>query len=87
MNISLPVDLRQWVDKQVDEGGYGTASEYIRDMLRRKRERQVKQEVEALVLEAMESGEMEDVNDRYWADLRAEARKQLKALRSRKAKV
>ena len=87
MNISLPADLRQWVDKQVDEGGYGTASEYVRDMLRRRRERQVKQEVEALVFEAMESGEMEEADDKYWANLRAEARKQLKALRARKAKA
>lgn len=87
MNISLPVDLRQWVDKQVDEGGYGTASEYIRDMLRRKRERQVKQEVEALVLEAMESGELEVMDDKDFADIRNEARRSLKALRARKAKA
>jgi hypothetical protein len=47
----------------------------------------VKREVESLVLEAMASGEMEEANDRYWADLRAEARKQLKASRARKAKA
>lgn len=86
MNISLPVDLRQWVDKQVDEGGYGTASEYIRDMLRRKRERQVKQEVEALVLEAMESGATVVMDDRDFADIRNEARRSLKTLRARKAR-
>ena len=42
MNVSLPEDLKHWVDEQVREGGYGTASEYLRDMLRRAREREAR---------------------------------------------
>jgi antitoxin ParD1/3/4 len=37
MNVSLPKDLRDWLNDQVEAGGYGTASEYLRDMLRRAR--------------------------------------------------
>ncbi len=87
MNISLPGDLRKWVDKQVDIGGFSTASEYVREMLRRERQRQMKREVESLILESMASGKMEEAGDKYWANLRAEARKRLKTSRARKAKA
>lgn len=87
MNISLPADLRKWVDKQVSTGGFTTASEYVRDMLRRERRRQMKREVESLILESMASGKMEEAGDGYWSDLRAQARKRLKAPRGRKTKA
>ncbi|MFI5381559.1 MAG: type II toxin-antitoxin system ParD family antitoxin [Tepidisphaerales bacterium] len=38
MSISLPAVLKEWVDMRVETCGYGTASEYIREMIRRERE-------------------------------------------------
>ena len=35
MNISLPDSLKSFVDTQVTERGYGTSSEYVRDLIRR----------------------------------------------------
>lgn len=35
MNISLPTSLKVLVDAQVEARGYGTVSEYIRDLIRR----------------------------------------------------
>ena len=40
MNISLPDSLRSFVDKQVSERGYGTSSEYVRELIRRDQDRQ-----------------------------------------------
>ena len=40
MNVSLPEDLKAFVDRQVDEGGYGSTSEFVRDLLRREQDRQ-----------------------------------------------
>jgi len=40
MNVSLPNELRAFVDEQVDEGRYGSASEYVRDLIRRDQDRQ-----------------------------------------------
>ena len=40
MNVSLPDELRSYVDEQVDDGGYGSTSEYVRDLIRRDRDRQ-----------------------------------------------
>jgi antitoxin ParD1/3/4 len=35
MNVSLPDDLKSFVDSQVDHGNYGSTSEYVRDLIRR----------------------------------------------------
>lgn len=39
MNISLPDSLKAFVDEQVNERGYGTSSEYVRELIRRDRDR------------------------------------------------
>ena len=35
MNISLPEALKDFVDEQVSQRGYGTSSEYLRELIRR----------------------------------------------------
>lgn len=40
MNVSLPDELKSYVDEQVSEGGYGSTSEYVRDLIRRDQDRQ-----------------------------------------------
>ena len=35
MNISLPETLKSFVDGQVVERGYGTSSEYVRELIRK----------------------------------------------------
>ena len=38
MNISLPQELKDFVDEQVKRG-YGTSSEYVRELIRKDRDR------------------------------------------------
>lgn len=40
MNVSLPDELKSYVDGQVGDGGYGSTSEYVRELIRRDKERQ-----------------------------------------------
>ena len=40
MNISLPDSLKNFVDEQVSQRGYGTSSEYVRELIRKDQERQ-----------------------------------------------
>ena len=40
MNISLPVELKAFVDDQVQVGGYSSTSEYVRELVRRDQDRQ-----------------------------------------------
>lgn len=39
MNISLPEPLKEYVDRKVTEAHYGTASEYVRELIRRDQDR------------------------------------------------
>jgi antitoxin ParD1/3/4 len=39
MNISLPDSLKAFVDEQVSQRGYGTSSEYVRELIRRDQDR------------------------------------------------
>ena len=39
MNVSLPDELKVFVDERVVHDGYGSTSEYVRDLIRRDRER------------------------------------------------
>ena len=38
LNISLPKQLKAYIEAQVVEGEYGTPSEYVRDLIRRDKE-------------------------------------------------
>ena len=40
MNVSLPDELKSFVDERVGHGGFGSTSEYVRDLIRRDRERE-----------------------------------------------
>ncbi|WNV05207.1 type II toxin-antitoxin system ParD family antitoxin [Candidatus Methylospira mobilis] len=39
MNISLPDTLKSFVDEQVNQGCYGTSSEYVRELIRKDQDR------------------------------------------------
>ena len=39
MNISLPDSMKTFVDEQVQTRGYGTSSEYVRELIRRDQDR------------------------------------------------
>ena len=52
MNISLPDALKSFVDQQVGPRGYGTSSEYIRELIRRDRDRH---HLRGLLLEGADS--------------------------------
>lgn len=39
MNISLPHTLKSFVDEQVSQGAYGTSSEYLRELIRKDKDR------------------------------------------------
>lgn len=68
MNISLPGSLKAFVDDQVDAGGYGTSSEYVRELIRRDRDRVTLRE---LLLEGGRSERSGVADATYFASLRA----------------
>lgn len=67
MNISLPDSLREFVDEQVTQGGYGTSSEYVRELIRRDQERL---RLRALLIEGAESPVSGKADAEYFRALR-----------------
>jgi antitoxin ParD1/3/4 len=72
LNISLPEALREFVDDQVKSGDYGTASEYIRELIRQDQKRAAQEKLEVLLLEGLDSGEPIEVTPEYWERKRRE---------------
>jgi antitoxin ParD1/3/4 len=55
MNISLPEPLKLFVEEQVSKGGYSTASEYLRELIREAQRRTERREWEAKLLAGLQS--------------------------------
>ena len=56
LNISIPYEMKAFVEAQMAQEGYASASEYLRALIREAQKRQAKQELEAKFREALESG-------------------------------
>ncbi|NJR13515.1 MAG: type II toxin-antitoxin system ParD family antitoxin [Phyllobacteriaceae bacterium] len=39
MNVSLPDQMKEWVEAQAENGRYANASDYVRDLIRRDQEK------------------------------------------------
>lgn len=70
MNISLPESLKAFVDDQVSQRGYGTSSEYVRELIRKDQDRQA---LRSLLLAGAASQPTEPVDSNYFDGLRARA--------------
>lgn len=65
MNISLPEELRSFVDSQVSSGDYTSSSEYVRELLRKERDRV---HLRRLLLDGMESELIDEPMDSHYFD-------------------
>ncbi|MDZ4201490.1 MAG: type II toxin-antitoxin system ParD family antitoxin [Gallionella sp.] len=72
MNISLPETLKTFVDGQVAERGYGTSSEYVRELIRKDQDRQ---HLRGLLLAGASSRPGKVADAAYFDALRARVRK------------
>jgi len=84
MNISLPDQLKEFVDDQVGSGRYSSVSEYVRDLIRDDEKRKAQEKLEAMLMEGIQSGKPTEMTSQDWADIRREAVKQFEARKSRK---
>jgi antitoxin ParD1/3/4 len=85
MNISLPDQLKEFVDEQVGSGRYSSVSEYVRDLIRDDEKRKAQERLEAMLMEGLQSGDPAEMTRDDWAQIRREAAKQLEARKSRKS--
>jgi antitoxin ParD1/3/4 len=67
MNISLPETLKAFVDQQINARGFGTSSEYVRELIRKDQDRQT---LRALLLSGAQSSPHGNADTSYFAALR-----------------
>lgn len=67
MNVSLPEELKSYVDEQVGDGAYGSTSEYVRDLIRRDKDRQ---QLRHVLLDGASSAPGPLADDSYFTSLR-----------------
>ncbi|WP_422098671.1 type II toxin-antitoxin system ParD family antitoxin [Variovorax sp.] len=71
MNVSLPDAMKSFVDEQVLQRGYGTSSEYVRDLIRREQERL---QLRDLLLHGAASATSTEADPAYFDGLRDRVR-------------
>ncbi|MCE7030378.1 ribbon-helix-helix domain-containing protein [Jiella avicenniae] len=79
---SMPDAMKEWIDRRIVDGEYASTSDYIRDLVRRDRERRshpdlTLDDLRLMVEEARASG----ISDRSMEDIKAEARRRAAARR------
>lgn len=83
INISLPDEMTSWVENEMQQGGFADASEFFRQLVHEaklRREDEMRQmNLEALLIEGVESGDGEPVTAEWWNQLRSEVNDKLQA--------
>ena len=69
MNISLPDEMKAFVEAQMAAEGYASASEYLRNLIHDAQKRLARQALDAKLVEGLESPASE-LTDADWAALR-----------------
>ncbi len=80
MNISLPDTLKSFVDEQVVRRGYGTSSEYVRELIRKDHDRL---HLRNLLLKGAISKAAVPVDKSYFDSLRERVRSGVKSSATR----
>ena len=84
MNISLPDQLKDFVDEQVGSGRYSSVSEYVRELIRNDEKRKVQEKLEAILMEGLQSGSPSEMTRKDWDEIRAEALRRVEARKNGK---
>jgi antitoxin ParD1/3/4 len=85
MNISLPDQLKEFVDDQVGSGRYSSASEYVRELIRGDERKKAQEKLEALLMEGLEGSGPTEMTRKDWAEIRREAVQQFETRKSRRS--
>jgi antitoxin ParD1/3/4 len=74
MNISLPDPMKQYVEERVSAGAYSSASEYVRELVRADQKRHAKEQLEQILLKAINSGDPFEVTPGMLEDIKRKLR-------------
>ena len=75
LQITLPEPFHEWVQRQVTRKGYGSANDYVLELLRQEQLREVRDRVDATLLDAVESGPATEMTADDWQRIRQEGQR------------
>ena len=70
LNISFPDSMQSFIQEKIAKGGYGSADEYIRQLVSEDQKRAAWDRLESLVLEGVDAGESQEMTSADWEDLK-----------------
>jgi len=77
MNISLPRELKAYIEQQT-KTGYSTPSEYVRELIRGDQRRRAREQLDLFLLEGLDSGQPLPATPVFWAELKRDAMAKLR---------
>jgi antitoxin ParD1/3/4 len=83
LNISLPETMRLFVEEKINNGGYGTISEYVRELIRADQRRE-QLAFDQLIREAFDGGEAKALTKADIDEARAIVKKRIAARKEAK---
>jgi antitoxin ParD1/3/4 len=72
MNVSIPDEMKAFIEAEMAAEGYASASEYVRALIRDAQRRRAKQELEAKLLEGLQ-GPVTEMTGEDWDAIEREA--------------
>ncbi len=84
LTISLPESLKTFIEERVARDGYGTVSEYLRELIRNDQKQSAQIRLEARLLEGL-NAHASEMTDEDWVDIRAEVKRRQSARQDRTA--
>ncbi len=69
MNISMPENLKEFVDSEVRAGDYSSVSEYMRLLVRKEQKEREREQLELRILEGLSSGDVVEASPEIWNQL------------------
>src|SRR3954454_21473405 len=73
LNVSVPEEMKAFIEAQIAAGAYGSVSEFVRALIHDAQKRQARQELEAKLLEGLQ-GATAEMTAAEWDSIEEEAR-------------
>ena len=75
MTISLPDQLKEFVDGQVCSGRYPSAADYVQKLILEDEKRKLQDQLEDFLIQGIDSGESKEMTPQDWVNIRREGLK------------
>ena len=66
--------MRDYIEEQVAQGGYSSASEYFRELVRQDQKLRANERLQTMLLEGLNSGNATEMTAQDWEDIRQAVR-------------